>query len=220
MTSFGKFTLRFAVYGVVLVYLVCDLVVFHGPLRQRVEASRPDSAESRADAEERGIAAVVYGREIDLSRIDHAVRARLARSGDDATLEDLPPDQLRLHRYAAMGGLIDHEILRVKVMHSAAELAVSEPEIDAAFTRIARRFQSEDDFRAALESSGTTADGFRARVAARLQQVKFAESRIDPLADPADPLARHRAARDFRQALRDHETGRDRILIRHNTLAE
>lgn len=218
MTSFGKFTLRFSIYGVILIYLVCDLIVFNGPLRSRIDASRPDSAESIADARERGVAAVVYGREITLARIDHVVRTRLAQSGGEPSLENLHPDQLRLHRYAAMGELIDHEILRVKVMHSAAELAVSDEEIDTALNRIASRYPGEAEFHAALESSGTTVEAHRARVAARLQQVKFTESRIDPLASPADPLARHRAVSDFRQAIRDHETDRDRILIRHDLL--
>ena len=220
MTTFGKFTLRFAIYGVILTYLVCDLIVFHGPLYQRIEANRPDSTESRADAEARGIVALVYGREITLAQIDHAIRARLAHRGDDPSLENLTPDQLRLHRYAAMGDLIDHEILRVKVIHSATEFGLSDAEIDAAFTRIADRFPSEAAFHDALESSGITADDLRARAAARLQQVKFAESRVDALARPTDPLARQRAARDFRQALRDHESGRDRILIRHDLLRE
>jgi hypothetical protein len=216
MTSFGKFTLRFAVYGVVVIYLACDLLVFHGPLYHRLQASKLDSAESIADAKKRGVAAVVYGREIILAQIDYAVRARLRQSRGDSSLENLSPDQLRLHRYAALGDLIDHEILRVKVMHSSSELAVSDEEIDAALARIAMRFPSDDAFHEALESSGVTSDDYRARIAARLQQIKFAESRIDPHTSPADPLARHRAASNFRQALRDHEAGRDRILIRHD----
>jgi len=214
MTSFGKFTLRFAAYGIIVTYLACDLLVFHGPLYKRLQANKPDSAESIADAERRGVAALVYGREITLAQIDHAVRTRLAREGN-TSLESLQTDQLRLHRYAALADLIDHEILRVKVMHSTSELAVTDTEIDAALARIARRFPSEAAFLGAVESTGLTTDDHRARVAARLQQAKFTESRIDPLATPNDPLARHRAASDFRQAMRDHETRRDRILIRH-----
>jgi len=215
MTSFGKFTLRFAAYGVIVTYLACDLFVFHGPLYHRLQASKLDSAESIADAKNRGVAAVVYGREISLAQIDHAVRARLAREGEPA-FESLLPDQLRLHRYAALGALIDHEILLVKVMHSSSELAVSDEALDAALSRIARRFPSSEAFHSALDSSGITVDDHRARVAARLQQVNYTESRINPLASPADPLARHRAANNFRQALRDHEAGRNRIIIRHD----
>jgi len=216
MTSFGKFTLRFAAYGVIVIYLACDLLVFHGPLYHRLQASRPDSAESIAAAKKRGVAALVYGREITLSQIDHAVRARLARQ-DGPEFESLAEEQLRIHRYAALADLIDHEILRIKVMHSASELAVSDGEIDAALARIVMRFPDEETFHTALESSGFTSDDHRARIAARLQQVKFAESRIDPLVSSDDPIARHRAASDFRQALRDHESQRDRILIHHGT---
>lgn len=218
MTSFGKFTLRFAIYGVVLLYLVADLILFHGPLYQRIEAARLNSAASQADAETRGIVAVVYGREISLAQIDHLVITRLTQAGGPA-IDTLPPPQLRLHRYAALGDLIDHEILRVKVMHSSTELAVTDAEIDAAVARIAARFPDTDAFHQSLADSDTTPDAHRARIAARLQQIKFADSRIDPLAPATgDARLRHRAASDFRQALRDFEANRDRILIRHELL--
>ncbi len=219
MTSFGKFTLRFAAYGVVLLYLVCDLVLFHGPLYRRIQASRPDAPEAREDALARGVAAVVYGREITLAQLDHAARARFAAEGADPVGYDrLDPAQLRLRRYAALDDLIDHEILRVKVIHSSASLAVSDSEIDAAVARVAGRYAGESEFHAALEAAGLTPDAHRARVAARLQQLGYVESRVDPLAEPADPLARHRATRDFREALREHESQRDRILIRHEVI--
>jgi len=217
MTSFGKFTLRFAAYGLVLVYLACDLLVFHGPLYHRLQAAKPDSAESIADARRRGVAALVYGREITLSQIDHAVRARLAAEGGPV-FESLPESQLRLHRYATLGRLIDHELLRVKVMHSTSELTISEAEINAAHARIVGRFPNDEAFQAALAKSGITPENHRDRIAARIQQIKFAESRIDPLAGPDDPLLRHRAANEFREQLRNFEENRDRIHIHHAVL--
>lgn len=212
MTSFGKFTLRFAAYGVVVVYLACDLFVFHGPLYHRLQASKPDSAESIADAQRRGVAARVYGREITLAQIDYAVRARLAAEGGTA-FDSLPESQLRLHRYAALGNLINHELLRVKVMHSTSELPVSEAETDAALARISLRFPNEEAFYLALAKSDITPEAQRARIAARIQQVKFTESRVDPLASPEDALLRHRAANEFRNTLRRFEENRDRIYI-------
>ena len=167
MTSFGKFTLRFAVYGIVMLYLVGDLLIFHGPLYQRVQASHLDSPESIAAARARGVVALVYGREITRTQIDHLVITRLALAGT-TTLDALSPDQLRLHRYAALGDLIDHELLRVKVMHSTAEFEISDPQIDAAVARIAARFPDQAAFHQALKTDGTTPDAHRARIAARL----------------------------------------------------
>jgi hypothetical protein len=217
MTSFGKFTLRFAVYGVALLYLVGDLLIFHGPLYQRVQASRLDSPESIAAARARGVVATVYGREITRSQIDHLVITRLAQAGGPA-IDVLPPEQLRLHRYAALNELIDHEILRVKAMHSSTELAIHDAQIDAAVARVANRFPNQETFLSAVEKSGTTPEAHRARIAARLQQIAFAESRIAELAPPSDARARHQAANDFRKTLRDFEANRDRIHIHHEML--
>jgi hypothetical protein len=217
MTSFGKFTLRFAAYGILVVYLACDLFVFHGPLYRRLQANKPDSEESMAGARQRGVAAVVYGREITLSQIDHAVRARLLREGAEP-LESLAPDQLQLRRYAALSERIDHELLRVKVMHSTSELPVDEAEIDTAIARIAARYPDEASYHQAIAASGHDEAHLRARIGSRIQQTKFAESRLDPLASPDDAIARHRAARNFREELRRFETNRDRIHIRHEIL--
>lgn len=217
MTSFGKFTLRFAAYGVVLLYIAADLFLFHGPLYNRIEASRLDSAESIAAARARGVVAFVYGREITLAQIDHAVAKKLTQSGGPLP-DAIPPDQLRLHRYAALGDLIDHELLRVKVMHASTEFPVDDAEIDTAIQRIASRFPDADAFDQALADSGTTREAHRARIAARIQQIKFTESRVDPLASPADAQLRQRAAADFQKALRDFEAKRDRILIHHELM--
>lgn len=214
MTSFGKFTIRFAAYGIILGYLACDLFVFHGPLYKRAQANKPDSAESIADAKRRGVAAVVYGREITLAQIDHAVRLRLSQN---PTIS-LTNDQLRLHRYAALAELIDHELLRVKAMHSTSELPVEDAEIDAAIARITARFPDEAAFHNAIAQSGHTVDTLRAQIAARIQQRKYIDLRIDPLAPPDDASARHHAAQNFRDTLRIYESRRDRIHIRHNML--
>lgn len=217
MTSFGKFTLRFAAYGLVVLYLACDLFVFHGPLYHRLQASKLDSAESIADARRRGVAALVYGNEITVAQIDHAVRVRLARSGGPA-FESLPESQLRLHRYAALGGLIDHELLRVKVTHSTSEFPVTDEEIDTAHARIVNRYPTDEAFQAALAESGITPEAHRERLAAGIQQIKFAESRVEPLASPRDAILRHRAASEFRETLRRFEENRERIFIHHDAL--
>lgn len=217
MTSFGKFTVRFAAYGIIMTYLACDLLVFHGPLYKRLQANKPDSAESIADAERRGVAALVYGREITLAQIDHAVRTRLVREGG-AGFDSLTPEQLHVHRFAALGDLIDHELLRVKAMHSTTELPVESVEIDAALERIIARYPDEAAFHKALTASGEDQDALRARLAARIQQTKYTDSRLDPLASADDASARHRVARDFREELRNFEANRERIHIRYQVL--
>lgn len=217
MTSFGKFTLRFAAYGCVFLYLACDLFLFHGPLYKRLQADKPDSAESIADAKRRGVAAVVYGREITLAQIDHAVRNRLSQEGvSNAAL--MPVGTLRLHRYAALAELIDHELLRVKAMHSSSELPVGPSDVDAAYARILARFPDTSAFADALAASGENPATFRARLAARIQQTKYVESRVAPTIPPEASLARDEFIREFRETLRRFESHRDRIRIRREIL--
>ncbi len=239
MTSFGKFTLRFAVYGVVMAYLVGDLFVFDGPLQRRLAAARLDSPESLADARRRGVAAHVFGREITLAQIDHAVRGRLAADG--VAPGSVAGETMRLYRYGELINLIDHEILRVKVMHSASELPVVAADVDAEFARVAARFPGRERFLDALAESGTDEAAFRDRLAARIQQIDFVESRIAPLAavsddeidawpedDAAadrretaaaiDAIKRHRAVAGLRAATREFEVGRDRVVIHHEVL--
>lgn len=217
MTSFGKFTLRFAAYGVVLLYLAGDLFVFYGPLYKRIQANKIDSAESIADAQRRGVAAVVYGREITLTQIDHDVRAQLSREGLPP-LDSLGKEQLRLHRYAALNDLIDHELLRVKAMHSSSEFPVQEDEVHTAFARIVARFPDQSTFSKSLIATGEDKESFRARLAARIQQTKYVESRIESLVTEVNPISREDASNEFRRTLRLFETNRDRIHIRHEIL--
>lgn len=217
MSSFGKFTLRFSAYGVVLLYLVGDLFVFYGPLHQRIQANQMDSHESMIDAERRGIVAMVFGNEITLGQVDHVVRTRLDRDSRHA-IESLPPDRLRMHRYAALNELINHELLRVKVTHSASEYPIEDVEIDVAHARIRNRFANDLEYQNALIRSGHDEAQLRARIAARLQQSKYTRSKVHVSASLNDPILLMKTALKFSESLRIFETNRNRIHIRHQIL--
>ncbi|MCA9207712.1 MAG: SurA N-terminal domain-containing protein, partial [Planctomycetales bacterium] len=133
MTSLRKFTIRLAVYGIALVYLALDLFVFHGPLAKRIErvGTRPDDG---------NVVARVFNHHITLDQLDRAVRERLWLEGRDAG--ELSADELKLIRYVALDGLIDHELLRVKAKANAPDLIVSEEEVDERLRRLAARFES------------------------------------------------------------------------------
>jgi hypothetical protein len=232
---FVRFSLRFAIYGVVTLYLIGDLFVFSGPLRRKIDASRPDSAAALAAARERGICARVFNHTITLDQMDRAVADRLR-------LEGKPPDSgdRRLLRYAALDELIDHELLRVKVMHNT-EFTASAKEIDARLASVAARFDGQAAFEKILPAQGfPTLQAFRDHLAARIQQEKYVEARIAPLVavsreeadewlakhrvagEPAEIIAaiesvkRRHATADFRAALRQFEA--HRILILHDVL--
>jgi hypothetical protein len=111
MKSFTKFSLRFAAYLVVIGYLLVDLFLFNGPLNRRLAKSRPDSETSIAADKANGVVARVFGYKITRTQLDRAIHERLFLEG--TSISDLSPSQKKLVEYAALGELIDHELMRV-----------------------------------------------------------------------------------------------------------
>lgn len=229
MRPFVKFSLRFAIYGVVVLYLIGDLFLFSGPLRKKIDSSRFDSATAR----ELGICARVFNHNITLAQVDRAVVERLYFEGKS------PPEDAatrKLLRYAALDELIAHELLRVKVMHNP-EFTVTAAEIDAREQLVAARYESRDAFEGSLPAQGyATLQAFRDHLAARIQQEKYVEARVAPLAAVSDrevdewleknpdageraeivtaigSAKRRQATADFRDSLRRFEAHRIVIL--------
>lgn len=176
MKSFTKFTLRFAAYLVVVAYLCADLFLFHGPLSKRLKAYDPNSDESKAG----GVVARVFGYKITRDQLDRAIRERLFLEGKN--LSDLDKNQLKLVEYAALGELIDHELIRVKVKVNTKLLKVTDDEINARLAVFVKKFSTQSELENALLSQGyETIDEFRNRIAARIQQEKYVAMRVDPL---------------------------------------
>ena len=189
MTPLGRFSLRLAIYGAVLAYLAGDLFVFQGPLRQRIERANPHSAEAQAAAKAGGVVARVFNHQITRSQLERALHERLWLEGK--TPESLAPANLKTARYAALADLIDHELLRVKAKANAPQLKVSEEEINERLRRMLGRFVNRGEMETAMKSQGIASEqDLRDRLAARIQQEKYVESRIAPLAAVSDEEAR------------------------------
>jgi len=186
MSSIGKSILRFAIYGAVIAYLAGDLFVFNGPLRRGIDLANPSSPEGKLQG-------VVVGRafnhRITRGQLDRAVREHLWLEGK--TIESLTPENLKSVRDAALDELIDHELLRVKTAAVAAQLKVSDEEVNERLRRLLGRFASKGEMESAMKSQGITSErDLRSRLAARIQQEKFVESKIGPLAKVTDEEAR------------------------------
>ncbi len=181
MTQLGKLSLRLTLYGLFVAYLLGDLFVFNGPIRRKIDSNRPDSAEAIAEAKAGGAVARVFHHPINRAQLDRAVHDRLWLDGKRP--EDLSETERKLVRYAALGDLIDHQLLRMKVKVNTADVTVTEAEIDDRLKDLSSRFDSEDALEKALESQGLDSlQQMRDRVAARLQQEKYVELRVGPLA--------------------------------------
>lgn len=183
MTSLRKFTIRLAVYGAALVYLGLDLFVFHGPIAKRVERAGSQKTDDG------NVVARVFNHHITLDQLDRAVSERLWLEGRNA--EELSADELKLIRYVALDGLIDHELLRVKAKANAPDLIVSDEEVDGRLRRLAARFESRDAMESAMKAQGIKSETeLRERVAARIQQEKYVEMKVAPMAEVTEDEAR------------------------------
>lgn len=180
LKSFTKFSLRFVAYLLVIGYLAGDLYFFNGPLGRRIRAKDPNSPEAIAKAKENGVVARVFNHQITRRQLDHAIHERLWLQGKD--LSKLTPGERKLVTYAALGDLIDHELLRVKVKVNTTELEVSDDEIDERLKRFAGRFETKGHLETAMKSVGIPDEAaLRNRIAARIQQEKYVSMRVDPL---------------------------------------
>lgn len=180
MTAFGRFSLRLGLYLLVAAYLAGDLFVFNGPLNRHLRRSQPDSPEAIAAAKAKGVVARVYGYTITRSQLERAIHERLWLEGK--SFDSLPPAEQKLVRYAALGDLIDHQIIRLKVSVNTRDLPVSQAEIDERMQHLLGRFESKEAMEAAMKTQGIPNErALRDRIAGRIQQEKYVESRVAPL---------------------------------------
>ncbi|WP_411825839.1 peptidylprolyl isomerase [Luteolibacter sp. AS25] len=181
MRTFTKFSLRFGVYLLVLAYVAGDLFVFDGPLKKQIGSKDPNSAEAIAEAKANGVVARVFNRQITRSQLDYAINEHLWTSGRSIS-DIINPEEKTLLTYAALGELIDHELLRVKVKVNTAELPVSKQEVDARLKTFIGKFESRHAIETAMISQGIpNEESLRNRIAARIQQEKYIALRVDPL---------------------------------------
>ncbi len=178
MTALAKFSLRLAMYGVVLAYLAGDLFVFHGPLRRQMDRMSPGITVAR-----------VFNHQITHDQLERAVHEHLWLEGGKP--EELTPENLKKVRYAALDELIDQELLRVKTNENAQQLKVTDEEVNERLRRLAGRFVSKGEMETAMKSQGIASErDLRDRLAARIRQEKYIELMTGPLVRITEEEAR------------------------------
>jgi parvulin-like peptidyl-prolyl isomerase len=209
MKTFTKFSIRFAVYLVIVGYLCADLFLFHGPLSKKLKAYDPNSDEFKSG----DMVARVFGYKISRQQLDRAIQERLFLEGKK--LSDYNQAQIKLIEYAALGELIDHELLRVKVKVNTKDLKVTDEEIDARLELFAKKFSTQSELDTALKSQGyQNIDELRYRIAARIQQEKYVAMRVDPLV-----VVTEEEIAEFFKTYRDDLKIPERIRARHIFIA-
>jgi parvulin-like peptidyl-prolyl isomerase len=190
LNFFAKFSLRFIAYLVAVAYLVGDLYLFQGPLSKRISSINPNSPESIAKAKAQGVVARVFNHQITRGQLEYAIHERLWLEGK--SFSDLKASDRKLVTYAALGDLIDHELLRVKTKVNTLELIIPDAEIDERYRRFAQRFESRENLLAAMKGMGISSETeLRQRIAARMQQEKYIAMRIEPLIEVSSEEVKH-----------------------------
>ena len=158
-------------------------------MRRKVDLENPSSSAAIAKAKAEGVVARVFNLRINRKQLERAVHERLWLEGK--TLESLTSETLKTVRYAALDDLIAHELLRIKAKVNAPDLKVNDGEVDERLRRLLGRFANKTEMETAMKSQGIASErDLRDRLAARIQQEKYVESKIAPLAVVTDEEAR------------------------------
>lgn len=159
------------------------------------------------------VVARVCGHAITRSQLERALREQLWLDGK--SIESITPENRNGARAAALDALIDHELLRAKCDAGAGQFTVTAAEIDKRMQTFSSGFETDDAMKHAMQAQGIpTLRELRARLAAHLQQEKYVESRIGPLAAVTDAEARQWFDENKKQLV-DPE----RVRVRHVFIA-
>lgn len=172
-----SFVIRMVLWSALVLYMVCDFFLFKGPVQNELrEIFKSPADQAKSDISE-GICARVWNGPIYLSQVDRRMHEKLWRSG--RSKEKLTKQEKKILRWAALDELIDEAVLRIKVRANRDDVPVSEDEIDAEVVRFEKRFRSVEKLDEALQAQGIESrKELRYRLAARLQQEKYVQSKV------------------------------------------
>ena len=209
MKSFTKFTLRFGIYLLVVAYLAADVFLFNGPLNRKLHSSDTNSPEAIAEAKANGVVARVFNHHITREQLDRAIHQRLWLEGKSES--ELSPSAKKLVAYAALGELIDHELLRVKTKVNTHKLKVPDHELQERLESFIGKFSSRAELESAMHAQGIAdAAALKNRIAARIQQEKYVAMRVDPLVEVSE-----QEISDFYEKHYQQLHTPERIRVRH-----
>jgi hypothetical protein len=171
--------IRFGVYGVLVIYLACDLFVFQGPVHKSLNEPQLDKKTEIAEARASGVVARVYYRPIFRAQVEEKMVEYLWRRG--RTIDETTAGERKLLRQVIVNELIDDELVKLQIKVSMSEeVNVPGNQIDQALAREMKRYSSQDVFNALAERavwSGLRER--RMRLAARIQRSEHLARMVD-----------------------------------------
>lgn len=168
-----KLPWRAALYLSVVGYLLLDLKVFHGPLR---DAMRSPREAALVEARERGWVALVNREPLTRGQLDLAVARHLYQRGLDAAT--VPAKNLAMIRRAVLQSLIDDTLVR---QYADGDRHTVAPEETAAFIDAWKSgFATKEDLLKAAAAQGLDETSLDAELARIWTRKRWLENRIEP----------------------------------------
>lgn len=189
MRESGRFPVRVVLYGSIAMYLIGDLLLFRGPLRQKFDLANSNRPAATNLVQDKSLVARVSGHPILRSQLDRAVATRLWLEGKTAS--DIPPEDILAIRQAALDELIDRELLRLQAKALAPQLEVKPEEVDARMKGLLEKFGTDVAMGNAIHSQGIDSQqSLRDRIISEIRQEKYIELRLAPMIRVSDDEAR------------------------------
>ena len=171
--------IRFGVYGVLVVYLACDLFVFQGPVYKSLIEPQRDEKTEIAEAKASGVVARVYYRPIFRAQVEEKMVEYLWRRG--RIIEETTAGERKLLRQVIVNELIDDELVKLQIKVSMTEeVHVRGSQIDQALASEMKRYPSEEVFGTLAERAAWLGlKERRMRLAARIQRAEHLARMVD-----------------------------------------
>ena len=194
MPGLRTFPWRFAVYGVVLLYLAGDLYVFRGPLKRRIEVMRGETPSALELAKEEDIVATANGFPIRRGELELAVSEYCFRRGIDEG--SLSRERRNAIRVTVRNELITDRLLWHHAQASPVEVPASV--LEAVKNDFSSYFRSTEEMETAAAARGFAPGQLDAFLESLAHQQVWVETKIAPHIAVSDEevLARYRVLGD------------------------
>ncbi len=178
-----KFPWRALLYGAMLLYLLVDLKLCQGPLRQAMTSRRNASIEAAARHK---WVAIVNLEPVTREQLDLAVRRHLHQRGKRA--EDIPAGNLVMIQRAVLQTLIDDTLVR---QYADGEKFTAPPgEIEAFVESWRSQFATPEERAARANRQGLTDEAVTAELARIWSRKRWLEKRVSPAVEVTEEEAK------------------------------
>lgn len=178
-----KFPWRAILYGVLLLYLLVDLKLCQGPLRQAMTSRRDASVEAAARNK---WVAIINLEPVTREQLDLAVRRHLHQRGKKP--EEIPGKNLVMIKRAVLQTIIDDTLVR---QHADGEKFIAPSEELNAFVESWRsQFATPEERIVRAEAQGLTDESATAELARIWSRKRWLEKRISPAVEVTEEEAR------------------------------